>query len=540
MHSCKYFSSTDNKKVGIVEETKENPDKENLELILNVLEDAVLKASLILETFNAHERFSEITTYHKETFDLLWKTCKIIKPIVAAFIPSQEAFLFDSTFALGKADKNFLVVKCGAKETMLELTEILLENVKTSDKYKEIAGKLLKRYETIISNLVGYADALPFMKNYNSKVSLFKYAISLAHEASVLESSSKGNEKAALKYSQAELVIDLILRDVFEKENINFMETDALKYEVMNEDKNKRWESEGLNNEVESTLSVSLVSEAEIRYIRKIKHELYNKCKEQNNNQLILLLFISLNKQVHTLEAQQQILYTTQKMAEKKHTPKEELTKMLTERIAKAEVYLIFQPLSQAAVEAAKEKLEEYKNAHVTAKKLLYEKLEELKALASEEEVKIKTQVKEKMEDSVVRIGEEIEVAQKSLKEKQALLKERDFMIQYLQHITAKHSELEGRYHKKCVKNKGRYNIKEGYLLELEKLNDEFQKVAKENETLKTDKESKESRVLELQSQIREMNDLLRSLSIAKEGLNKYVENSKFVLMQFIAKRQEN
>jgi len=53
----------------------------------------------------------------------------------------------------------------------------------------------------------------------------------------------------------------------------------------------------------------------------------------------------------------------------------------------------------------------------------------ELKALASQEETKIKLQVKDKMEESVKRIDEDIIIANEQLKQKQALLKERDFMI---------------------------------------------------------------------------------------------------------------
>ncbi len=83
----------------------------------------------------------------------------------------------------------------------------------------------------------------------------------------------------------------------------------------------------------------------------------------------------------------------------------------------------------QEAVEAAKAKLEEHKQARIAAEKLLVQKMAELKALAHEEESKIKTQVKEKMTDSVVRIEEDTAAALKELQQKQALLRERDFMI---------------------------------------------------------------------------------------------------------------
>lgn len=53
----------------------------------------------------------------------------------------------------------------------------------------------------------------------------------------------------------------------------------------------------------------------------------------------------------------------------------------------------------------------------------------ELKAIVLDEDEKIKTKVKATMEDPVKQIEQEVIECQKKLEQKQALLKERDFMI---------------------------------------------------------------------------------------------------------------
>ena len=112
---------------------------------------------------------------------------------------------------------------------------------------------------------------------------------------------------------------------------------------------------------------------------------------------------------------------------------KEELKAMLTERISKAEVtlYIILMLLLQEAIVAAKEKLEEHKNARIAAEEQLAEKLGELKAIADEADGKIKAQVKEKTEVSAKRIEEATAKCAEELNQKKALLQERDFMVMY-------------------------------------------------------------------------------------------------------------
>ena len=244
-----------------------------------MLENAVTKASLILETFNIHDRFSEITTYHKETFDLLWKMCKIMKPIVGIFISPQDAFLFDSAFDFGSF-KTFIIKSSGSKDRMIELSPELIHTVQCLERYKEVSKNLLEKYETIISNLVGYADLVTMMKSYNSKVSLFKYAISLAHEASVLESSSKGDVKAKMKYSQALLVINLILKKQYDsrlKERGYPISEERLEYVIIDEQGKQVSENSELETEVEDVLRIHPLKENEAVYMYKIRRELYSK-----------------------------------------------------------------------------------------------------------------------------------------------------------------------------------------------------------------------------------------------------------------------
>jgi len=80
-------------------------------------------------------------------------------------------------------------------------------------------------------------------------------------------------------------------------------------------------------------------------------------------------------------------------------------------------------------MEAAKAKLEEHKNSRINVEAVVEEKLADLRAVVLAEDEKIRAQIKEKMGDPVRQIEEEVTVARKILQKKQALLKERDFMI---------------------------------------------------------------------------------------------------------------
>lgn len=80
-------------------------------------------------------------------------------------------------------------------------------------------------------------------------------------------------------------------------------------------------------------------------------------------------------------------------------------------------------------MEAAKAKLEEHKNSRIGVETAVEEKLGELRAVVLTEDEKIRAQVKEKMGDPVRQIEEEVAESRKQLQRKQALLKERDFMI---------------------------------------------------------------------------------------------------------------
>jgi len=86
---------------------------------------------------------------------------------------------------------------------------------------------------------------------------------------------------------------------------------------------------------------------------------------------------------------------------------------------------------------------------------------------------------------------------------------------------------LEALNAKKRTKAKARLKIREGYIVELKKLSDELSGIQKQNDGFKQEKQEKDTKINELQGQIKEMKDLLNGLRIAKEGLNKYVENPK-------------
>ena len=93
------------------------------------------------------------------------------------------------------------------------LTAELVANVRKLPRFRALANALLASYETIVSNLQGYADILPMMRGYNSLWSLFRYSVSLAYEAHSIESSKQGSKAATLKYIQALAVLELILSE---------------------------------------------------------------------------------------------------------------------------------------------------------------------------------------------------------------------------------------------------------------------------------------------------------------------------------------
>ena len=158
----------------LIEEEKFTKVDNYAYLALKVLQDVVLRSSLILNTFDMEERFNEISTYQKEAFDILWKIGKIMKPIIGLFIPPESLFLLDSSMEAG-IDRVFLVVNENKKNVSFELKKELINKLRLLPDFKEASNKLIENYETIISNIVGYADILEFMNNYNTKIGLFKY-----------------------------------------------------------------------------------------------------------------------------------------------------------------------------------------------------------------------------------------------------------------------------------------------------------------------------------------------------------------------------
>lgn len=88
-------------------------------------------------------------------------------------------------------------------------------------------------------------------------------------------------------------------------------------------------------------------------------------------------------------------------------------------------------------------------------------------------------------------------------------------------------SELEGILNRKKAKAKEISKIKEGYLAELPKLEEELAILLKENAALMIDKNEREKKTGDLEGEINEMKSIIAGLSMVKKGLNKYVEGPK-------------
>ncbi len=257
------------------------------EIVVNVVRDAVYKAKLIMETFNVEERFSQIDTYQKETFDLLWKICKLIKPIVSTLLPEQRVFACNAHPETASSGPQRLVVISMKKERVVALTPELIKKAQVSAEYKVLCQSLLSEYETIISNLVGYSDVLSMMTNYRSKLNLFKYSIALAQEGSVMEATSKdAGMKALARYSEARLVLELIVREdakLYSKEILHLAEDESqLEYAILGPDgkpADSDFELRGKDVRVGDVLRLEPLKAPEVLYLRGLRRELDERCR---------------------------------------------------------------------------------------------------------------------------------------------------------------------------------------------------------------------------------------------------------------------
>lgn len=251
----------------------------HVEPALRVLEDVMLKSSLILNTFDVTERFNEVATYQKESFDLLWRVGKIVKPIVSFFIPAKSLFLLDSSIMLGRK-KASLTVYITKKSTSFELTKELIEDVRRAPRFEGMARKLVENYEVVASNLVGHADAC--MRGYNSKVSLFKYAMALAQEGEVLEQTEADVDKVRNRYLQALLVLSLLTKAHYDQTRTKpkYLECELLSFELLDERGNIVGENKELDEDVDKMLGVNKLSSQELSYLERVKAELALRCKK--------------------------------------------------------------------------------------------------------------------------------------------------------------------------------------------------------------------------------------------------------------------
>jgi len=253
---------------------------DNAKFLIQVLKDASLKTKLILDIFNTKEGLmldSQITSYQKEIFDLLWKLLKIVKPIVGTLITSHNGFLFDSYISY-KCKRIAIITK--EKPIFIELTKSILDAITQDKEYEKIAKELMESYETIASNYAGYIDLISTMHNYKSKIALFKFALSLAQEACVLENSAESNKEVRQKYMQVLLIINLLLREYYDLENESLKAIDDafMEYEIIDDNGKRVNEKNELESEVKEVIQFAPFTQRELEYITKIKAELYKKC----------------------------------------------------------------------------------------------------------------------------------------------------------------------------------------------------------------------------------------------------------------------
>ena len=189
------------------------------ELVIAVMKDALFKTKLVLATFDADKRLIPIQTYIKEIFDLLWKLCTRIQPIVSFLVREEDAFVLCGQAALAKRVIALKVLNCSdpIPERKVLLTPDIVLRVQQHPDYKTIVTNLVEQYQTIVNFLLGCAEVVDTMKNYHSLWNLFKYSLALAYEADAWDASKKGLEGASTLYLQSLFVNELILSDIYTK-----------------------------------------------------------------------------------------------------------------------------------------------------------------------------------------------------------------------------------------------------------------------------------------------------------------------------------
>ena len=246
------------------------------QVIVKEIDRIRLKITAILKTFNDNNRVLVIDTCTKEIFDILWKLSKRLKPIIGFFAPKSKALVFQSDTDYVK-NKHFMkVITSEGKEISIQLSKSLIHRVQRNEMFEAYVDKLIREYETIVSNLVGYAEVVTLMSNYNSLYNLFKYSIALGHEGDLSQHNQKDINTASMKYFQALLILELILSEIYVADKMYKVDNDCL---IVNEEgKLAGQQYRGKNIKVEELLSIKGVEGSKVEYLRKLRNELKARC----------------------------------------------------------------------------------------------------------------------------------------------------------------------------------------------------------------------------------------------------------------------
>ncbi len=272
--------------------------------MIRVIEVAMVKLNMILETFYNKERVIEIETYTKEIFDILWKMSKRLKPIIALFVPQSKAVMLQHQEQEDRV-VYLKLVDCTlkAKERRILVSPALVQRVQRDPRFcATIVDRLLEEYETVVSNLVGYADVITLMQRYDSLCNLFKYAIALGGEAHMFETAQKVPDKAIQKYVQSWLVLELILTECYHQDATCMYQSDAEHRDSYFVDEKDRILFNGdmsgalgknSASDADEILRIKKATVAKIEYIRKLRNEIKRHCLALSHsaNDTVKLLF---------------------------------------------------------------------------------------------------------------------------------------------------------------------------------------------------------------------------------------------------------
>lgn len=267
-----------------VEEKKEIHISGDETVVLELLNDAKEKVNTILETFHG----MDVGSFTREIFDILWKVCKKIKPFIALFLSKEKAMIFDFN---GEAEYKGVLLKVidnsVAFDRRIQLTNDLILKIQAYPKFKSIMDPFIESYETIISNLLGYAQILNIMSKYDSAMSLFRYSIMLGNEATILETQQKDFPKASHKYLQSLLIIELILSENYQQDKTFLHKMDKNYKDYSFVDKNDELlfnnsEFKAKKTDIEAILQVKHLNLEKTKYLMGIRNELKAKYIQLN------------------------------------------------------------------------------------------------------------------------------------------------------------------------------------------------------------------------------------------------------------------